>query len=235
MAISFPKVGVASFTTSSASVDAGWTGGGSTAAGSMIAVAGSFDSVTTGVTLTCLGAAGGTVTDSGQGLITDATGGWKSFIKTFFAPAAGVTTVRATYSGTNPTFGDIFIWEIAGISNPVFDKVATNSGTTASPADGGATGTLSASSEAAIGYGVSSTIAYTAAGTGWTSDGISTGTSSLGEHQILSSNASINGTGVFGAGSQFWRFWAATFMAGGGAPVSEARAKNPLRPLITRQ
>src|SRR5258706_4465920 len=214
MAITFPHVGLASFTTSSASVVAGWTGGGSTAAGSMIAVAGSFDSVATGVTLTCQGAAGGTVTDSGQGLILDATGGWRSFVKAFFAPAAGVTTVTAAYTvvTTNPTFGDIFIWEIAGITSPVFDKVATAPGTTVSPADSGATGTLSASAEGAIGFGVSSTIAYTAAGAGWTSDGIATGTSSLGEHQILSSNASIHGTGVFGAGSQFWRFLASPFM-----------------------
>lgn len=179
--------------------------------GSVILVAGFFD---TSVTLSSVADGGDAITDSGKGLFsTTLTGSAitiNSFVKAFLNPTAGRTTVTATYSG-NPVIAELAIWEVAGGTSVVFDKVAVANGT-AALADSGPTGTLSSSTEFAIGYGVPDS-QFTAAGTGWTLDAIPASLGTLQEHQVLSSTTSIDGTGSV-AGN--WVMWAATIMSGSG-------------------
>lgn len=197
------------FGSSSATITA--TFGAGTTAGNFVVVAGGFDSATTGVTITNNSNPGDTVTVV-DALFTNATIGMKSFVQAFYAPTAGSTAFKATYSGTNPTFGDLFIWEFSGLSSPIADKFPHATGLTAT-ADSGSSGTLSSADEAAIGYGCTNTN-FTAAGAGWSTvagDGITATTSDLGEHRTVSATTAINATGTGGGNCTMHL---ATFMAG---------------------
>lgn len=189
-----------------------------TSAGNVILVAGFFD---TSVTLSSVSDGGDAITDSGKGLVSTVLPGSgitiNSFIKAFFSPNTGRTTVTATYSG-NPVIAELAAWVVAGGTNVQFDKVAQANGTAAT-ADSGATGTLSSATEFAIGYGVPDDH-FTAAGTGWTLDQIPASLGTLQEHQIISSTASIDGTGASAGGA--WSMWAATIMSAGVVPPSES-------------
>jgi hypothetical protein len=219
MAASFIQINKKDFTSSSASLAVSFSSG--TTAGSIILVVGAFDLNTTSVTLS----GGGTVTDSGKGIVTTTAGtGCKSFIKAFFSPTAGTTTITATYSGTNPTFGDLYIYEIGGLTNATFDKVVQASGNSATPSSG-STGTLSSATEAAIAYGCTGAN-FTTAGSGWSTgqgstvgtnggDGLST-IGSIGEHQVISATTAISGTAT-GSGSISFDMWCATVMSSAAA------------------
>jgi len=216
MAPSFVQINKGDFTSARGSFSVSLSSG--TTSGNFVAVAGSFDRVATSVTVSNGGDA---VTDSGLGT-NDNTSVGKSFIVAFLNCVVGRTTFTATYSGTNPTFGDLYVWEISGLSNAVFDKKAVAQGSAAT-GDSGSTGTLSSPVEAGIAFGCTSG-QFNSAGAGWTigqgstvgtntGDGITTTTKSIGEHRIISAaTTAINGTGGLVSGN--WTMWVATFMAG---------------------
>src|SRR6266576_2238804 len=163
MAAAFVQINKGDFTTSHASFSVSLSSG--VTAGNFVVVAGSFSNSATSVVVSD---GGDTVTDSGKGTVNNAGAAHKTFVVAFFAPTAGTTTFTATYSGgTSPTFGDLFVWEISGLSSPVFDKVAEAAGTGASY-DSGSTGTLSSATEAAIAYLATTGNAGATAGSGWT-------------------------------------------------------------------
>lgn len=112
----------------------------------------------------------------------------------YLNPTAGSKVYTAHFNGANSPAGDEYVWEFSGFTSPATDKSHSGNGNSTS-ADSGATGTLSAASEVAVGYGFTSS-GYTGAGTGWTSDGIQSVTGDIGMHQIVSSNASIDATGT---------------------------------------
>lgn len=182
--------------------------GNGIAAGSFIVVAGMFDNTATSVSVTT--DLGDSATDSGQGLVNNATVGVRSFVKAFLSPTVGAKTITII-PNVNVAVGDLFIWEFSGISNPIFDKVKTGSDSTTSPTTP-STGTLSAANEAAIAYGVS-TLSMTGNGPGWALDGITSITESVGEHQITSSTTAIAGTATQSGGATC-QMWVATFTAG---------------------
>lgn len=225
MAISFVQINKNDFTVSSATFALSFSSG--TTAGSIIVVAGSFDNTTTGVTLS--NGHSDTVTDSGKGLVNDTVSNIRTFVKAFFTPTTGTTTITATYSGTNPTFGDLFIWEIAGLTSAAFDKVA-EANATGGTSSSGSTGTLSSSAEAAIAFGATGG-AFSVKGASWTTgqgstvgtnagDGITTHTTSLGEHQVVSATTALTGDGTL-TSSVDYTMWCATFN-------SAAAALNPV-------
>lgn len=183
--------------------------------GSFIVVAGMFDRAATSVTVT--NDKGDTVTDSGSGLVDNATVGVRSFCKAFFNATAGAQTVTVTPNASVAVI-DMFIWEFNGLPNPAFDKVQTASDATTTPTTP-STGTLSQANEAAVGYAVS-TSSMNAAGSGWTSDGFTASTVSLGEHRITAATTAIAGTGGQ-AGAATCQIWVATFKS----------AANPTVPL----
>lgn len=216
MAASFVQISNGGFSTSSASLAVSFSS--NVTVGNFVIVAGAFDAAATSVTVTIDGS-GGSATDSGVGIINDGSSGLKSFVQAFFVPTGTSKTVTATYSGTNPGFGDLYIWEVSGLSNATFDKVAQAS---AGAADSGSTGVLSSATEAAVGYGCTSG-GFSAPGIGWTTgqgstvgtnagDGVSSFTGSIGEHRVLSATTAINGTATGAVGTM----WCATFMSGGG-------------------
>lgn len=154
-------------------------------------------------------------TDSGLGIFNDTPTFTKSCVVAFLTATAGAKTITATFSPSSTNYQGIQIWEIAGLTGAEFDKVVVAAGTAAT-ADSGPTGTLSAANEAAIGCGIPVSV-FSAAGSGWTQD-IIDGNGVLGEHQVVSSNASIDATGTQAGGA--WVMWCATFMSGGAPPPS---------------
>jgi hypothetical protein len=150
----------------------------------------------------------------------------------FLAPATGVTFAKANYS-VNPSFGDMFVWEIAGLVSPTIDKHVSATGTSNAPASG-TTGTLSAANEAAIAFAVH-TNSITVAGSGWTNLTTTPNTVAGGEERVVSANTALNGNFTASA-SNPWVALCATFMAGGAAPPngwwrdeSENLPKPPVR------
>lgn len=212
MAISFLQRNKGDFGASSSTLAVAFASG--VTAGSIIVAAGSF-----GDTATTVSIADGKGDTQSVVLATfdDATIGARGWCRAFYAPTATAITITATYSGgTNPTFGDMVIWEIAGLTNATSDKAVHAPGTAAT-ADSGTTGTLSASAEAAIGFGFT-TAAMTAAGASWSNAQITTTTGSLGEERVLAATTAINGTAASGG---TWNMMCCTFMstAGGGSPL----------------
>lgn len=160
-------------------------------AGSIIAVAGSFS---TAVSLSGVDDGKGDSFTTIFAPFTDGSTGSTNFFGVFLAPTTGATTITATYSG-NATFGDLFIWEIAGLTNPTVDtaKVRTltaNGSTFAS----GSTGTLSASAAALITYAVSAQ-GIASFNTPWTLDSITAHTASGGAHEVVAANTAQTSTG----------------------------------------
>lgn len=155
------------------------------------------------------------LTDSGIGIFHDVPQGAFDQIGAFLAATTGAKTVTVTCTG-GLAF-EILIWEVAGISSPVFDKFVHAGGNSAGPAASGFTGTLSASSEIALAYGTTSD-AFTGAGSGWTLDAI-TAFNDIGEHIIIASSASIQATAPLSA-SGLWQIYCVTLMSGGGGPAN---------------
>jgi hypothetical protein len=219
MAASFRQIDNATFSTAQASLAV--TFGVGIAAGSIIVAVGSFTNGATGVTVTDNNS--DTVTDSGLGVLNDASLSKRLFCVAFLSPTTGTTAVTATYAGSNPTAGNLIIYEVTGLTSPVFDKVVHASATSASP-DSGPTGTLSSNDEAAICFGIC-TSGFNAQGSGWTSgqgtlttgnagDSVSDLTNAASAHQIIAATTSINGTAGVG-GSMAWHMLCATVMTGG--------------------
>jgi hypothetical protein len=216
MAISYVQIDKGDFLGASASTAVTFNSG--TTAGSIIVVVAACDDVVTGITITNNNS--DAVTDSGLGLVTFGTI-FKVRCQAFLTPTTGTTTVTATFSGTNPTYGDLYIWEVAGLTSAVFDKFvsATGSGTAA---DSGTTGVLAAADEAAVAYGGSGG-AFASPGTGWTTgqgttvgtntgDGINPNTGSIGEHRVTAATTAINGTATNSNSS--WGMLCATLRSG---------------------
>lgn len=208
MAISVLQQNKGDFTSSSSSFSLAFSSGIS--AGSVIVVFGSFPNSVTGVTLS--DGHGDTPTDSGNGLYNGTSIGSWSFLQAFLAPTTGAKTITATYSGGTPGYGDLFIYEVAGLTSPKFDKVpAVNSGDVAT-ATSNATGTLSAANEIAFGLGITS-LNFTSGEAGWTQQ-IAPDTGDLGQYIVVSSTASLTSTGSDNNGN--WDMWIATLMSGSG-------------------
>jgi hypothetical protein len=186
------------------------------AAGSFIGVATAID---TGVaTFAISDGHGDTFTNSVLGVVTNGAIGARMQVGAFLAPASGAQTVTIT-PNVNFAFCEIIVWEIAGVTSPVIDKAVTaaQSGTAGGgfTPSSGTTGTLSAASEAAIGYGVLDQDSFGTSGAGWTLDAI-TAFSDLAEHQIISSTTAIAATGTTtGGGTINTQMFCVTFMAGG--------------------
>jgi hypothetical protein len=182
--------------------------GAGVTAGSIIIVAGMFDSATTSVTIS---------DDKGDTPTTviatklSGDGGAKYYCSAFLAPTTGAITVTATYSGATPTFDCLFIWEGVGLTNPVADKFPDAQGT-GTAADSGSTGTLSAAVELAIAFGITADV-FTTGGTGWTNVNIDASTGSIGEERVIAATTAINGTGTTSL-SAAWDILCATFMSG---------------------
>jgi hypothetical protein len=212
MAISFVQRTNGAFGAAQASLTVNIT---AMTAGSFLAMAGEFDDAA-GVSTNISVKDSGNVAASIIINPTDAPGiparYWCAYIP---VPTAGATSVTITYSGgNNPAYGDLFIWEIAGIANPIVDKTSSATGTGLN-ADSGPTGTLSDSAEAAIAYGGDSNVFTTTPTGNWTHLAIST-LGALGEEQVLSANTSIHGTGTTSGPGENWSMLVATFMS---APV----------------
>jgi hypothetical protein len=207
MAASFIQAAKSGWNSAVASRTATFSSG--VTAGSFIVVGVQANQALTGITIS--DGSGDTVTIL-DALFTNANTTSKSLLAAFFAPTAGVTAVTATFSGTQPTFGDIFIWEFGGLTNPIVDIIKRATGSSSTP-DSGSSGTLNSADEAAIGYLISAN-AVTAAGAGWSTvagDGIVTPTNSLGEHRTVAATTAINGNGTSSAGQ--WLAYLATFKA----------------------
>lgn len=155
------------------------------------------------------------------------------FVQAFLRPTAGTTTVTATYSGGSPTAGDLYIYEVSGLTNAQFDQLAFNANFSGSTtANSSFTSTLSSPAEFAIGFGITETN-YTAYGSGWTGDIVQTTTGSVVEHQILSSTAAIEATATNSSGA--WVMWAVTLMSGpwfSGTIIGRQEQPASLLPLI---
>lgn len=210
MAISFVQHAKIDIVGSSTTATANFTN--PIAAGSIIVVMGMFDNAAN--SLTAATDLGGSPTYSPSGFVLNGAIPAYSFALAFFSPPTGAQHVTLTYNATI-TYGDFFIWEIAGLTSAQFDKVLTRSDSTTTPT-AGSTGTLSAANEAATLYAVSSNT-MTGVGSGWTDDGL-TAYGSQGGERVLASSASINGDATAGAGT--CQIWAATFMSGGGGGTS---------------
>ena len=181
-----------------------------TTAGSVVLISG--ETFVNGLTLTFSNDKGDTVTDSGLGTIDDTLLGADMKMAAFFTATAGSQNYTLAWGGSTVQFKDICIWEVAGLTSARFDIVITGTGNV-SAATSGSSGTLNSSNEFAAGYGVSET-AFVAAGSApWVSDGIVSPTLSLGEHQVVTSNAAIAATGTNNNGAQY-RMWLATLMSG---------------------
>lgn len=154
-----------------------------------------------------------TITDNTSGVFTD-TGivitGFK--LGAFFTPTSSTNAVTVTFGGTTGTFGALFIYEIAGINDPVFDKIVAASGNSAS-ADSGTTGPLSQAAEAAVAF-IIAVNSPTSPGAGWSigQGTLTTGNNgdggagiSIGEHQITTVNTALHGTATVNTGQ-----WVAT-------------------------
>lgn len=223
MALSFVQITKGDFTSSSASFARTFSSG--TSAGSIIVAAGSFANNATGVTVSDNNT--DAVTDSGLGVVDIAGVGARIFCKAFLTATTGTTTVTATFTGGTPGFGDLYIWEIAGFTAPAFDKFVSAAGS-ALLVDSGSTGTLSSATEAAIAFGCTAGV-ITTPGADWTTgqgstvgsnagDGITSNTSSIGEHRILAATTAINGT-ADGNGTA-WGMLCATLFDGGAPPAA---------------
>lgn len=227
MAISFPQNKQTTSPTTGTTIVAAFPSG--IAAGSIIAVAGYFDPAATTVTVT--NDQGDAITDSGLGLIVvSGIAGVRTYVKAFLSPTTGAKTVTATFNATIG-FADIGIWEIAGLTGAVFDKVVQATGATTSTSSG-STGTLSASSEAAIGWGASNNT-FTVQGSGWALDAID-GNGAIHEHQVLSSNASIAATATQ-SGNDAYILWCATFMSGAAPAATPYNPWPLLGPILAQR
>jgi hypothetical protein len=190
--------------------------GASTTAGNFVVVAGMFARAATGVTVTNNSNPGDAVTIVAA-TFDDTGSGTKTFVQAVFAPTAGSTAFKATFSGTTPTFSSIFVWEFSGLTSPTFDKAVHAVGTAAT-ADSGTSGTLTSADEAAIGFFCSNGTGGTAAGSGWSivaGDGIEASNATFGEHRVVAATTAINATATGASGS--WVAHLATFMAGAAA------------------
>jgi hypothetical protein len=204
MAVSFVQITNGGFASPQSSLAVSFNSG--TLARSIIVVAGLIQF--NGKTVNLSDGHGDGVTDSGQGLVFDPNVGGSgsfSFVQAFFKPTAGTTTITATYGGpSSPSFGDLYLWEIAGYQNAAFDQVAQAQQTNVSSSSSGATGTLAQPVEAAMAYcAIQGSV--TGVGGGWTfgqgstvgsnaGDGIQATTADGGEHQVTSTTAPITGT-----------------------------------------
>ncbi len=235
MAVTFPQVKFDGFSSSSASFSLSFTSG--IAAGSFIAFSGMFDPAATSATFSITGTgAGASSTDSGKGFILNTSAGTRSFLGAFLSPTTGTQTVKMTFVGSNAAYGDLVLWEIAGLTSPVFDQVAEHDNPAGGPnPNSGATGTLSSATEAAVGFfctgGLGTSITMSP-GTP-VSDGITpSGNGSAAVHEIVGSTSALTTSGTDGNNSAN-SCWVATFMSGSGTPavtIGWSRASDPERP-----
>lgn len=184
------------------------------AAGSIIAVATGADPSNT---FTFSDGHGDTATDSGLGVITNATIGASVKIVAFLTATSGAQTVTST--PTTNTFCEVAIWEIAGLTSAAVDKSVSGVSFNTPNITSGNTATLSSANEAAILYGFGQNN-YASVGTGWTANDIVTAFGDITGHQVLSSTAPIAATATLstsGAGVTS-QILAVTFMSGGAPP-----------------
>lgn len=134
----------------------------------------------------------------------------------FLSAAAGRTTVTFNFTGS-PAYYDIYIWEGAGLTNPVKDKTAFGQGTGLN-ADSGSTGTLTDTVELAISFGGTS-LSYVSGGSGWTNAVVS-GNGGIGEEQVTAATTALHGTGTTSSTGDVWVMLCATFMASSAAAIS---------------
>lgn len=214
MAISFPQVKSGDFTATSTSLAVSLTSG--IAAGSIIVVAGSIDGLATD-SISFSDGHSDTVTTIIAPTVPSGETALKAFAVAFLAPTTGAQTVTATFSGgSNPGFGDMYVWEVAGLTSPTVDKSPILGGNSATASV--SSGTLAAAAEAAIAYSSSGNSSTLIAGNGWTDDGQTVHTGSDGDHQVTASTASLTASWSQGAGSQ-WDGLIVTFNSGAGATV----------------
>lgn len=190
------------------------TFGSAVAAGSIIFAVAECSSA--GSTISITGGTGaGTYTDSGQGTVTGGSG--LTRFGMFLAPSTSTTSVTATFGAAVPC--SLAIYEVTGLTNPVFDKIVSATGT-GTAASSGSTGTLSSSAEAAFGFGWSAAN-FTGPGTGWSvgQGSVTTGNSGDGglaaglcEHQAVTANTALTATATV-ATSVAWIFFCATIMS----------------------
>lgn len=185
MAISFPQVNKGNFVASSASFAVSLASG--VAAGSIMVAAGSFDAGATSATF---------ANDKGDSPTTVITiqspGGvtsFKGWCVAFLTATAGAKTVTATYTGTNPTFGDMYVWEIAGLNFPVVDRTAIAGADTITAT--AQTGFLSTPQQAAIAFSCSGNSSTLITGRNWTDDGQTAQTGSDGDHFVATTTAPL--------------------------------------------
>lgn len=206
------------FAVSSASFSVSFVGG--TTAGSIIIVAGNCDPAVTSVTF-----------DDGKGdtpttvipLTADVpqTNPIKYFCAAFLAATAGATTVTVTFHSVNAGYGEMFIWEGAGLTSPTVDKALDNQGLGTGP-DTGSTGTLAAAVELAICY-ASSSDHITGAGSGWTNWIGGGAVGGGGEEQVTSANTALHGTqNTFNINTDRWDILIATFYSGASVTLNTA-------------
>jgi len=151
MAISVLQVGWGSdtsSTTTEADFDVGIT------AGSVILVLCVFDNQVSFVSLSDGHAPSGptdAVTDSGLGIVDNSALFMGTYIKAFLKPTAGSSIITMTTT-TGLTFSGMTILEVAGFTNPTFDKKTSNPVTSHSATwTGIATGALTSANEIAAG------------------------------------------------------------------------------------
>lgn len=192
-AISFLQAANGDFVVATASLNASFASG--VTAGSIVAACGSFDSATTSVT-----AADdkGDQSNTVVAVYTVSTFNAKAACFAFYTPTAGAKVFTFSFTGTNPTFGDFFIWEIAGLTNAGADKTNHGDANGGTVANSGATGTLSTANEAVIGYGTTSDGFNGTVAAGFTSDGTSPHTGSIGAHQVVAATTSLTFTANIG-------------------------------------
>lgn len=197
-AISFIQAKSGDFIVASASLTVTVT---ATTAGSTLLACGTFDSASTG---------GGTISDPAADTVTtlftntlpSGETSFKVFCGFIATATTGTTSVKVTFSGTNPGFGDMGVWEIGGLTSPSADQQPVAGGDTAAPTV--STGTLSTAAEAAITYCSSGNNCNTTiTGSSWTEDFNTPNTGSTGGHLVTAATTALTATYNSGLVAQF--------------------------------
>lgn len=207
MAITVPQINKGDFIAAVASLSVSLTSGIS--AGSIMVTAGSYNS-TSSTSPTIANDKGDLLTTIIPPQTLSIAPAFIAYMACFLAPTTGAKTVTITYAGTNPSFGDQYVWEVAGLNFPKVDRSAILAGNSVTAYS--QVGFLSTPQQAAIAYSCSGNSSSLITTRNWTGDGQTTNTGSDGDHYIAAQTAPVGIQWNEGPAAQ-WYGLMSTFMS----------------------